>query len=64
MTLLKDIQKLLAELADKHDSTQALDAWAQLTDVIDRIERTQSQTALTNWILKFADSIFEERSPR
>ena len=61
MTLLKNIQKLLAELANEHDSASALNAWAQLTDVIDKLERTQSQTALVNWIFKFADSIFEER---
>ena len=39
MTLLKNIQKLLAELANEHDSAEALDAWAQLTDVIDKLEQ-------------------------
>jgi hypothetical protein len=59
MKLLKNIQGLLAEMADKNDSAAALNAWAELTDWIEKIERVKSPVTLANWIFQLADELMD-----
>ena len=59
MKLFKTIQGLLAEMADKHDNAAALNAWAELPDWIEKIERVKSPVTLVNWIFLLADELMD-----
>jgi hypothetical protein len=46
-------------MADKNDSAAALNAWAELTDWIEKIERVKSPVTLANWIFQLADELMD-----